>query len=139
MERGSISYPKLSVGTERTELEFCGGAPDIGGIYGTEADRGRLFVTDETVVALPCLSGLAQRCGGLLVVLKAGEAHKTLDSTLAIVRRALEHNLPRRAAFIGIGGGVAVRALRLAPPAFRVKVHLHVQRHRRVRADDGAR
>ncbi|MDR3312488.1 MAG: 3-dehydroquinate synthase [Spirochaetaceae bacterium] len=109
-----ITYDGFGV----SELFFCPGEVDLARWFCPGGGPGSVFVTDQSVAALPALGSFCGRFGGtvrrgvgiagndLLVVLPPGEAHKTIDSVTAILRAALEHDLPRRTRFCGIGGGV---------------------------------
>lgn len=113
MKTTELYFPEGS-GFSKTDIRFFTGEPDLAALYGGKEDEGlcRLFVTDETVAALPAVSPFigrlrtAPRKNDALIVLGAGEAYKTVDSVLAIVKAALEHNFTRSAVFVGIGGGV---------------------------------
>ncbi|MCR5622665.1 MAG: 3-dehydroquinate synthase [Treponema sp.] len=101
-------------GFSKTDIRFFTGEADLASLYGDKDDVNlcRLFVTDENVAALPAVRIFVDRLtasplqNDALLVLKAGEASKTIESVLAIVRTALEHNFTRSSVFIGIGGGV---------------------------------
>ncbi len=107
----SLYFPDGS-GFEKTDIIFHNGTPDLPACF--QEGECRLFVTDTTVAALPCMKDFISSFDGdvrtgsndVLLVLGAGEAHKTIESVLAIVRAALEHNFTRSSVFIGIGGGV---------------------------------
>lgn len=83
----------------------------------------RLFTIDTNVAALPCLknfvalfgaakikpgvydgSGAAK--GNALIIVQAGEKHKTIKTVLQIVRAALDRSFTRKDVFCTIGGGV---------------------------------
>lgn len=108
-----LLFPEAS-GFSRTDIRFFTGEADLSALYADTADENlcRLFVTDESVAALPSVAPFiaqlktAPRKNDALVVLGAGEAYKTIESVLAIVTAALEHNFTRSSVFIAIGGGV---------------------------------
>ncbi len=101
-------------GFSKTDIHFFTGEGDLPSLYGAKEDEGlcRLFVTDETVAALPAVSPFIDRLrtaplkNDALIVLGAGEAYKTIESVLAIIKAALEKNFTRSSVFIAIGGGV---------------------------------
>jgi len=110
----SITYPPVHPGTEKSDILFFSGTPDICAVFpeqGKDACR-RLFVTDTVVSSLPAMQPFISRFKhgengkDVLVVLEAGESFKTFQSVLAIVKTALDHNFTRRDIFTGIGGGV---------------------------------
>ncbi len=113
MKTTELFFPENS-GFSKTDIRFFTGEPDLSALYADKADDSlcRLFVTDETVAALPAVAPFIERLrsspgkNDALIVLGAGESYKTIDSVLAIVKAALEHNFTRSAVFIGIGGGV---------------------------------
>lgn len=78
---------------------------------GGEAGR-RFFITDATVATLPCVQPFVAafddgECGGdRLLIMGSGEAYKTIDSALGIVKDALKAGFTRNDTFVGIGGGV---------------------------------
>ena len=55
----TISYPALHAGTDKSEIEFIKGKPDLAALFfeGEEAKetRRRFFVTDATVASLECM------------------------------------------------------------------------------------
>ena len=83
----------------------------------------RLFTLDTTVAALPALKnftalfgaqkslpgaydGMGAAKGNALVIVKAGEKHKTIKTVLQIVGAALDRAFTRKDVFCAIGGGV---------------------------------
>ena len=86
----------------------------------------RIFVTDSTIISLPALKPLAKeflisaeslsvgiaprsvfrKGNNTLLILGAGESHKTIENVLFIIQTALESGLQRSSVFVGIGGGV---------------------------------
>lgn len=131
-----IVYPPVHPGTERTYIRFYSGKPDLDAIFlqnaGPETPL-RIFVTDTNIAFLEDTrvffshfiperilssrkfdeSDGKSNCvfknsnsKNLLVVLKAGEAFKDIESVLSIIKAALDFNAQRSAVFIGIGGGV---------------------------------
>lgn len=95
----------------------------------SEPNARRLFVTDTNVARLEslsdflknfgfdsgavsldgnaaCFSGQGEFNGDSLIVIPAGEAFKTIETVLDIVRAALDMAFGRKDIFVGIGGGV---------------------------------
>ena len=111
-----ISYPSLHAGTDKSNIKFISGTPDLATLFseGDEAaeTRRRFFVTDATVASLDCMQNFISRfddgvCGkDNLLILGSGEPYKTIESVLTIVRAAFDANYTRKDIFIGIGGGV---------------------------------
>lgn len=83
----------------------------------------RLFTIDTNVAALPCLKnfvalfgaakikpgvydGAGAAKGNALVIVQAGEKHKTIKTVLQIVESALDRAFTRKDVFCAIGGGV---------------------------------
>lgn len=83
----------------------------------------RLFTIDTNVAALPCLKnfvalfaaakvkpgvydGTGAAKGNALVIVQAGEKHKTIKTVLQIVEAALDRAFTRKDVFCAIGGGV---------------------------------
>ncbi len=112
----TISYPALHSGTDKSEIKFISGIPDLSALFfeGKEAEekRRRYFVTDATVASLDCMKSFISKfddgvCGkDCLLILGSGEPYKTIDSVLSIIRAAFDANFTRKDIFIGIGGGV---------------------------------
>lgn len=115
----SINYPSIHAGTEKSFVQFIGGEPDISTLYKHNQHDGarRFFVTDTNIAALPCMKKFVHDfsdnangysvCGcDCLVVLGAGEAHKTIENVLRIVSCAVDAEFSRKDVFVGIGGGV---------------------------------
>ncbi len=121
-----LFFPEGS-GFHKTDIRFFTGEADLAALYADKADPSlcRLFVTDETVAALPGVRGFVDRLrtsplqNDALVVLGAGEAYKTVEGVLAIVRAALERNFTRSSVFIGIGGGVVTDMTGFAAAIFK--------------------
>lgn len=69
-----------------------------------------VVVTDETVAGLhlqTLIEGLAQTAiASSSIVIKGGEAHKTMDTYLSVVDQLLENKVERRTAVIALGGGI---------------------------------
>lgn len=130
-ERAEVRYPSVHAGAERTEVVFHGGVADVRRAYPEESGKRRIFVTDETVAALPAVAPFLssfsggsgarplRRGGDVAVVLGAGERHKTIGSVLEIVRAALDADAPRTAVFVGIGGGVVTDMTAFAASIFK--------------------
>ncbi len=112
----TISYPALHTGTDKSEIEFIPGKPDLAALFfeGEQAaeTRRRFFITDATVASLECMQSFISKfddgvCGkDCLLILGSGEPYKNIESVLNIVREAFEANFTRKDIFIGIGGGV---------------------------------
>ena len=112
----TISYPALHSGTDKSQINFVSGTPDLAKLFfeGEEAKepRRRFFVTDATVASLACMQSFISKfddgvCGkDCLLILGSGEPYKTIESVLNIVKAAFEANFSRKDIFIGIGGGV---------------------------------
>ena len=119
----TIRYPQISAGTERTDIMFY--EPEelasLMSILSPDDGQRRILVTDSTVIGLPSMEGVSKEFGicseaaplsvfrkgsATLVVLGAGESHKTIENVLFIVKTALESDLQRSGTFVGIGGGV---------------------------------
>jgi len=109
-----INYPAIYSGTDKSEITFYEGEPDLISLYKPGEDKGvrYFFVTDATVGTLPCMENFVQKfdddkCGNdSLIILGSGEKYKTMDTVLKIITQALEHGFTRRDIFVGIGGGV---------------------------------
>ena len=112
----TISYPALHTGTDKSEIKFIPGKPDLAALFfeGEQAaeTRRRFFITDATVASLECMQSFISKfddgvCGkDCLLILGSGEPYKNIESVLNIVREAFEANFTRKDIFIGIGGGV---------------------------------
>ncbi|MCH5292843.1 MAG: 3-dehydroquinate synthase [Treponema sp.] len=113
----SINYPATHNGTEKSDLYFIEGTPDLAELFfGDEKEandgRRRFFVTDATVASLDCMQSFIfsfedeVRGNDVLFVLGSGEKYKTVDSVLRIVSGAVESGFTRNDVFVGIGGGV---------------------------------
>lgn len=108
-----ISYPSIYAGTDKSDIHFYSGKPDLQSIfYSTERKKRYFFVTDATVASLDCMIPFislfddgAYKQDNLLI-LGSGEPYKTIDSVLRIVSAAFEAGFNRGDVFIGIGGGV---------------------------------
>ncbi len=123
----TINYPKDS-GFASSVIDFYSGAPCVDKIFFGErnSEGGRLFVTDTNISSLPSMKDFiscfepadfseltenAKLCtrknsADLLLVMGSGEAYKTLDSVMNIVKSALSRNFTRTCTFVAIGGGV---------------------------------
>lgn len=110
----TINFQAINPGTEKTDIFFYKGTPDLISIYnpGKESSVRRCFVTDATVATLPVLSDFINLftdgvCGDdILVILGSGEAFKTIENVLQIVSNAVDAGFTRKDIFVGIGGGV---------------------------------
>lgn len=109
----AIKYPKVHSGAGSTKVRFLSGTPDLlKELHPGESDGRRFFVTDATVATLPCVEPFAaafddgELAGDRLLIMGSGEAYKTIDSVLGIVKEALRAGFTRHDTFVGIGGGV---------------------------------
>lgn len=126
----TIKYRRQFIATPRTRIHFFGGDPSLTEIFlESAANERRLFVTDTNVARLESVSDFLKNfafdagmissdkaCASFsgqgefkddaLIVIPAGEAFKTIESVLAIVRAALDRAFGRKDIFVGIGGGV---------------------------------
>ena len=110
-----ISYPSIHAGTEKSEITFMPGKPDLCSVYNPGAEYSscrRFFVTDATVASLECMKNFISCfddgvCGkDCLLILGSGEPFKTIESVLSIITAALDAGFTRKDVFVGIGGGV---------------------------------
>jgi len=110
-----ISYPSIYAGTEKSEITFLPGKPDLSLVYNpgaADADCRRFFVTDATVASLECMRDFTAKfddgvCGNdCLLILGSGEPFKTIESVLSIITSAIDAGFTRKDVFVGIGGGV---------------------------------
>jgi len=112
-----ITYPSIFAGTEKSEINFINGTPDLlpifnPGVAESENGKRRLFVTDATVASLDCMKDFIAKfddgiCGkDCLIILGSGEPYKTVESVLNIVKTAVDADFTRKDIFVGIGGGV---------------------------------
>lgn len=130
----SINYQKQYIATPKSEIHFIQDKIDLKKLFfskGTAANGQegktdqncrRLFTIDTNVAALPCLKnftalfkadgkpgaydGVGAAKGNALVIVRAGEKHKTIKSVLQIVEAALDRAFTRKDIFCAIGGGV---------------------------------
>ena len=126
----TIKYRRQFIATPKTRIHFFGGNPSLTEIFLESApNERRLFVTDTNVARLESVSDFLNNFGfdasmisedkacaafsgqgefkdDALIVIPAGEAFKTIESVLAIVRAALDRAFGRKDIFVGIGGGV---------------------------------
>lgn len=123
-----ISYPSIHAGTEKSEITFMSGKPDLVSVYnpGSEdAPCKRFFVTDATVASLECMKDFTEKfddgvCGNdCLLILGSGEPFKTVESVLSIITAALEAGFSRKDLFVGIGGGVICDLTAFAASVFK--------------------
>jgi 3-dehydroquinate synthase len=117
-----IHYSGLNAG--HTELFFYDAGPDLVSLYDNAV--GRLFVTDTNVAALPYMKDFCARFSGELLMIPAGETHKTIETVLHIVKTALEHNLRRESVFCAIGGGVVSDVTAFAASIFKRGAQLEI-------------
>lgn len=118
-----IKYKPLFVGTKKSHLNFYNTDPNLDFLL--ESKQKKIFVTDTTIFNLELVKPFFSKftktadkktgktdysvysCGKHgLVVIPAGEAFKTMDSVLSIVKTGLDFNLTRKDMFTAIGGGV---------------------------------
>lgn len=110
----SINYPSIFSGTEKSEITFFEGTPDLNSLFnpGASTDCRRFFVTDATVASLDCMKSFIEKfdddvCGqDELLILGSGEPYKTIESVLTIIKQAIDSGFTRNDLFVGIGGGV---------------------------------
>lgn len=110
----NISYPAIYAGTQKSNINFLKGTPDLIPVFepGRPEGKRRLFVTDATVASLDCMKEFIARfdddkCGNdLLLILGSGEPYKTLESVQTIISTAIDAEFTRKDVFVGIGGGV---------------------------------
>lgn len=124
----SIKYPAINPGTDNTLIRFYEGTPDLVSIYSNkknDSHERRIFVTDTTIAALdavkPFISQFKDGKYGndVLLILGAGEAYKTIESVLEIIKTALDNNFNRKDIFVGIGGGVITDMTAFAASIFK--------------------
>lgn len=109
-----IKYPAIHSGTDKSEIFFFEGIPDLTSVFKPGQDEGqrRFFVTDATVASLDCMKDFIacfddDVCNkDCLLILGSGEPYKTLESVLSIISRAIDAGFSRKDLFVGIGGGV---------------------------------
>lgn len=123
LEQLKIKYKALFVGTKKSELNFYDTDPELDFLL--ESKQKKIFVTDTTIFNLELLKPffanfkkVSEKSTGNtnysvyecrqhgLVVIPAGEAYKTIDSVLSIVKTGLDYSLTRKDIFCAIGGGV---------------------------------
>ncbi len=120
----NLKFPKNS-GFDKTEITIYGGEANLVKLfYGHDAKKTRvLFVTDTNVASLECMksfiSHVEKQDKDKLLILQSGESYKTMDSVLAIVKKALDCNFNRNCMFVGIGGGVITDMTAFAASIFK--------------------
>ena len=124
----SINYQKQYIATPKSEIHFYQDKIDLKKLFfssgaSVNTSGRRLFTLDTTVAALPALKnftalfgaqkslpgaydGMGAAKGNALVIVKAGEKHKTIKTVLQIVGAALDRAFTRKDVFCAIGGGV---------------------------------
>lgn len=110
----SISYPSIFAGTEKSEINFFDGTPDLTSVFklNNQDEKRYFFITDATVASLECMVPFISEfddgiCGkDILMILGSGEPYKTIESVLRIIQQAFEAGFSRNDVFVGIGGGV---------------------------------
>lgn len=110
-----ISYPSIFIGTEKSEITFHAGTPDLFSYFYDENNKcpqRRFFVTDSNVASLDCMKSFVSKFddgvfeNDCLLVLGSGEKYKTIETVLSIITAAGAADFTRKDIFIGIGGGV---------------------------------
>ena len=110
-----ISYPSIHVGTDKSEISFHSGIPDLFSLFYSEnqkTDHRRFFVTDSNVASLDCMKDFISKFdegkygNDILLILGSGEKYKTIETVLNIITAAGEADFTRKDIFVGIGGGV---------------------------------
>lgn len=110
-----ISYPSIFIGTEKSEISFYSGTPDLYDFFytkNTENTHRRFFITDSNVASLDCMKSFISKFddgifqNDILLILGSGEKYKTIETVLSIITMASDANLSRKDIFVGIGGGV---------------------------------
>lgn len=110
-----ITYPSIFAGTDKSEINFISGTPDLVSVFfneQAESKKRRFFITDATVASLECMQPFVSKFDDsvfeddYLFILGSGEPYKTIDSVLRIITAAVEANFTRNDIFVGIGGGV---------------------------------
>jgi len=108
-----ISYPSIHSGTAKSKIQFFSKTPDLVPVLTPgKSEKKRLFVTDGTVASLECMQSFTSCfdddvCGNdVLLVLGSGEAYKSIESVLTIIKKAIDFGFSRNDLFVGIGGGV---------------------------------
>ncbi|MCR4735404.1 MAG: 3-dehydroquinate synthase [Treponema sp.] len=109
-----IKYPAIHNGTDKSEIFFCSGSPDLVSVFkpGEDNSQRRFFVTDATVASLDCMKDFIAKfdddvCGNdIISILGSGEPYKTIESVLSIIQKAIDAGFTRKDLFVGIGGGV---------------------------------
>ena len=109
----NVNYPAIYSGTDKSEIVFIDGTPDLNSIFAPgESTQRRFFVTDATIASLDCMQSFISKfdfdvCGNdILLILGSGEPYKTIESVLTIIQKAIDAGFSRNDLFVGIGGGV---------------------------------
>ena len=142
----TLLYPKDS-GFNSTKINFYSASPLLQDVFTQKDETHRLFVTDTNIEVLPDIKPFMQtftkeiveptknqklsnitfigkREKDIIIVLKAGEAYKTIESVLDIVAVALELGFTRKAVFTAIGGGVICDMTAFAASIFKRGVNV---------------
>ncbi|MCQ2575534.1 MAG: 3-dehydroquinate synthase [Treponema sp.] len=122
-----INYPSIHPGTDKSQITFIQGQPDLISVFNPGDDKGprRFFVTDATVASLDCMKDFIAKfdddiCGrDRLLILGSGEPYKTIESVLNIVSSAVDADFNRKDVFVGIGGGVICDTTAFAASIFK--------------------
>lgn len=111
----NISYPSIHIGTEKSEITFLPGVPDLSRLFfedNKDEVQRRFFITDANVASLECMRDFTSKFDDgvygkdILIVLGSGEKYKTIETVLNILTEAVEAGFTRKDIFVGIGGGV---------------------------------
>lgn len=110
-----ISYPSIHIGTDKSEVTFLPGVPDLSKLFfedNKDEVQRRFFITDANVASLDCMKDFTGKFDDgvygkdILLILGSGEKYKTIESVLTIITTAVEAGFTRKDIFVGIGGGV---------------------------------
>ena len=124
----NINYPSIHVGTDKSEVSFHPGTPDLVKLFFEEKKdekQKRFFITDANVASLPCMQGFTSMFddgvyeNNHLLILGSGEKYKTIETVLTIITAAVEADFNRKDIFVGIGGGVICDTTAFAASIFK--------------------
>ncbi|MCR5605654.1 MAG: 3-dehydroquinate synthase [Treponema sp.] len=128
LDEYNLTYPSVHPGTERTNIKFLSGMPDLKkALFSLDKDLPpRLFVTDNIVASLPPMQDFLSRFDekgthgkDSILILETGEENKNIDTVLKIIKFALNKNYGRNLTFVGIGGGVITDMTAFAASIFK--------------------
>ena len=98
----NVNYPAIYSGTDKSEIVFIDGTPDLNSIFTPgESTQRRFFVTDATIASLDCMQSFISKfdfdvCGNdILLILGSGEPYKTIESVLTIIQKAIDAGFSR--------------------------------------------